>query len=53
MSIENAFVLLIQKLHLNFLIILLSCGQVSFNTDLKSQMGVQKHPTYTGQVPLI
>ena len=24
-----------------------------FNTDLKSQTGVQKHPTYTGQVPLI
>lgn len=50
---QNAFVLLIQKLHLDFLIILLSCGQVSFNTDLKSQTGVQKHPTYTGQVPLI
>ena len=35
--------------------ILLSCGQVSFITDLKSQTEVQKHATSTqyGQVPLI
>ena len=51
---QNAFVLLIQKLLLNFLMILLSWGQVSFITDLKSQTQlVQKHPAYTGKVPLI
>ena len=51
---QNAFVLLIQKLLLNFLMRLLSCGQVSFITDLKSQTQlVQKHPAYTGKVPLI
>ena len=33
--------------------LLLSWGQVCFITDLKSQTEVQKHPTYTGQVPLI
>ena len=51
---QNAFVLLIQKLLLNFLMILLSWSQVSFITDLKSQTQlVQKHPAYTGNVPLI
>ena len=52
---QNAFVLLIQKLLLNFLMILLSWGQVSFIKDLKSQTEVQKHATSIqyGQVPLI
>lgn len=47
---QNAFVLIIQKLLLNFLMILLSCDQVTFITDSKSQTPVQKHPAYTGQV---
>ena len=52
---QNAVVLLIQKLLLNFLTILLCCGQVTFITDLNSETEVQKHATSIqyGQVPLI